>query len=369
MVRYGRLQPERREFTKKEKAEHRRLKKAFEESEQTLNAYYDNEDEPEDDARREQLEEAAAQAEHAVDEFEARLEAWSDEQKARAGAFVILNHLGVPAIERGLVRPQEKGAVKRDAVAGAEEIEVREKVKPLHSETLCNRLTAHRTAAVQAELLKRPTVALALLMHKLIPEVFSDQYQPWGRQAAVEIRGTSSHSKMLRLADDMELSPAWQAIDAERQKWASTLPRRYRDLLPWLLSQPDDVMASLFAFCVAATVDGVSASDSEHPINTIGDVLDLDMRQYWKPTRESYLNHVSKQRIIDVVAQAISPEAAAPLAAMKKAEAAEAAEMRLADSGWLPEVLTNRAAPEPLDDEEDDGNDAEQAVEGSGGEA
>ncbi len=50
--------------------------------------------------------------------------------------------------------------------------------------------------------------------------------------------------------------------------------------------------------------------------------------------------------MVDVVAAAVSPEAAADLQAMKKGDAAAAAELRMADSGWLPEVLTNRETPE-----------------------
>ncbi len=132
------------------------------------------------------------------------------------------------------------------------------------------------------------------------------------------------------------------------------LPQRYRDLLPWLLSQSEDVMANLFAFCVAATVDGVSEVDRPHNVNTISDVLDLDMGQYWQPTRASYLQHVPKQRIVDVVAQAVSPQAANPLGAMKKGDAAAAAELMLAETKWLPEVLTNRAQPPRHDDDGDE---------------
>ncbi|MBC8837997.1 chromosome partitioning protein ParB, partial [Escherichia coli] len=75
----------------------------------------------------------------------------------------------------------------------------------------------------------------------------------------------------------------------------------------------EDVLANLFAFCVAANVNGLSRWDSPHDVNTLADTLELDMAAYWKPTRASYLNHVSKQRIIDVVTQAVSAEAAAPL--------------------------------------------------------
>jgi ParB family chromosome partitioning protein len=102
---------------------------------------------------------------------------------------------------------------------------------------------------------------------------------------------------------------------------------------------------------------------------------------YWKPTRASYFDHVSKARMVDVVAAAVSPEAAANLQGMKKGDAAAAAELRMADSGWLPEVLTNRETPErrsygdiSADDDaddadegdgEDDGNEAAAAKEES----
>ncbi|KGX18364.1 ParB/RepB/Spo0J family partition protein [Burkholderia pseudomallei] len=354
LARYGRLQPERRDFTKKEKAEYRKLEKARDEAQAALRAYYDGLDDDSgeaDDEQAEQLEDAEARAEQAVKEYAARVVTWTDEQKARAGAFVILDYRGTPQIERGFVRPTEKAAVKQERVAGAEAITVKE--KPLHSEALCNRLTAHRTAAVQAELIKQPTVALALMMQRLIPVVFEDQYEQWHQPSALDMRATCAHSKLVRAADDLADNPAWLALNDERQKWAALLPRRYRDLLPWLLSQSADVMAELFAFCVAATVDGVSGTDREHAINTVADVLQLDMTRYWKPTRASYLDHVPKQRIVEIVAQAVSPEAANPLGSMKKADAAAAAELRLADTAWLPEVLTNRAVPACLDDDEE----------------
>jgi len=46
-----------------------------------------------------------------------------------------------------------------------------------------------------------------------------------------------------------------------------------------------------------------------------------------------------------VVAQALSPEAAASLEKLKKDAAAETAERLLADARWLPEVLVSRETP------------------------
>jgi hypothetical protein len=76
--------------------------------------------------------------------------------------------------------------------------------------------------------------------------------------------------------------------------------------LPWLLKQDTDVIACLFAFCVAATLDSVSATESAHPINALANVMQIDMAYYWKPTPQSYLNRVSKARIINVVTEAVT---------------------------------------------------------------
>jgi ParB family chromosome partitioning protein len=248
----------------------------------------------------------------------------------------------------------ERGYVKRGTTASAaregDGQDAPKKVKPVHSDKLCRRLTAHRTAAVQVELAAKPTIALAVLMQRLIPTVFSNLYY-YGEETGVHVSATCSHEKLLREADDMEASAAWQEIDAERSKWAAMLPKQRSNLLPWLIEQSDDVMANLFAFCVAATLDSVTGTDAAHPVNALADLLDVDMTKYWTPTQGSYLNHVSKARIAEVVSTAVSPEAAAPLAAMKKGDAAATAELRLAGTGWLPEVLTNRDASDVVDNE------------------
>jgi ParB family chromosome partitioning protein len=357
MARFGRLPSASREYTKKEKTELRALKKASEQAAVELNAYYDAEDEAEDDARRDALETAADAASQALDDFAERIEIWSDDQKARAGAFVTLDHDGKAVIERGLVKPEDRASVNRKGVTGADELPAPAE-KPLHGKDLSKRLTAHRTAAVQIELARNPVAALAVLMHRLIPVVFDDRYVCVYDQHAADVRATCSHNRLLQAADDMEASAAWKEISAEREKWAALLPKRFSDVLPWLIAQSEDVLSNLFAFCVAATVNGVSESDGAHPVNVLMNLLNVDMTQYWTPTRTSYLNHVSKARIVDVVAQALSPEAAAPLEKLRKDAAAETAERLLADARWLPEVLVRRETPVVWDDDEDEEDEA-----------
>nr|WP_220497590.1 ParB/RepB/Spo0J family partition protein [Burkholderia contaminans] len=360
LARYGRLRPETRDFTRKEKAEFRKLEKARDDARQAFFAHQDSDAAEDDDAKGEALEEVAQEAEAALAELAERRNAWTDEQKARAGAYIWIDYSGTLQIERGLVKPSEKAAVKESGVVGTEQI-TPEKAKPLHGETLCERLTAHRTAAVQVELMKRPTVALAYQMFAMVPRVFAEHYEA-GAMDALDAQFTPTHERLLRAADDMADSPAWLFIDGERQKWRAVLPCKVRDLLPWLLSCSEDMLANLFAFCVASTVNGLSRWDRPHDVNTLADTLGLDMAAYWKPTRASYLNHVSKQRIIDVVTQAVSADAAAQLVGMKKGEAAAAAELRLAESGWLPEVLANRQTDTVWEDDEPDADEADPEV-------
>jgi ParB family chromosome partitioning protein len=196
-------------------------------------------------------------------------------------------------------------------------------------------------------------------MSRMIPVVFEDVYAREFAEYAIRIEAHTSRDRFLTDADDMADSIAWKEIEGERGKWARMLPERTAELLPWLLEQDADITSNLFAFCVAATLDGTSAVDRAHPINELADLLHVDLSYYWKPTRVSYFDYVSKARMVDVVA-------AANLQGMKKGDAAAAAELRMADSGWLPEVLTTRETPERrsygdinVDDDSDDADEGD----------
>ena len=64
--------------------------------------------------------------------------------------------------------------------------------------------------------------------------------------------------------------------------------------------------------------------------------LNLDMADWWEPTPENYLSHVSKDRIIEVVGEAVSSQMAQTLTKMKKGELVESANAKLTGLRWLP---------------------------------
>lgn len=370
IMRYDRIQSHTRKPNKAEKAELAELKAKRGAAQADLDAYYDG-DGPENEALCERLEAAATAATYALDQYTERFESFDADDMKKAGAIVYVNEDGLVCIERGLVRrteaPRQVG--NEPHILNATAAGKQPKVKPLHGEKLCKRLTAHRTAAVQIELAKHPTVALAALMHRMIPVVFEEMYERAYLGHALTISFRTTRDAVLANADDMADSVAWKALEGEREKWARLLPKRPDELLAWLLLQDEDTISGLFAFCVAATVDGISPADRPHPVNELANVMNVDLTRYWKPTRAAYFEHVSKERIAAVVGDSVSPQAATELRSLKKGDAAAAAELRMTETGWLPEVLRNREVPKQVtyghweDNGDEDTDDADAGLE------
>ncbi|WP_321969212.1 ParB/RepB/Spo0J family partition protein [Paraburkholderia tropica] len=371
LIQFDRIASTSRKPTKEEKAELAALVAVRDEAKAALDAYYADQDSEEDEALWERLDNALTDATAAVDAYGERFETFEADDMKRAGAFVAIDEDGRVQVTRGLCRPED-GEANADRVAhlahAPRNRDLRPRAKPLHGEKLCKRLTAHRTAAVQIELAQQPGVALAVLMYRMIPVVFDDLYGQSYIDHAVRIEVHTSRDALVSNADDMGESTAWKALEEQRAKWARMLPKRTDELLGWLLQQQEDVMSNLFAFCVAATVDGISPVDRPHAINEVANTMEVDLTRYWKPTRAGYFEHVSKDRIMSVVGVAGVSQSAGDLRGMKKGDAAAAAELRMTDSGWLPEVLRNREVPKHVtyghwdgDDDDAENTDAENA--------
>ena len=78
--------------------------------------------------------------------------------------------------------------------------------------------------------------------------------------------------------------------------------------------------------------------------------LDFDMAAHFTPTAANYLAHVAKPLILAALTEAgkVNDEAdRAALLAMKKGTLAAEAEMRLAGTGWVPELIRTPKAKAP----------------------
>ena len=139
-----------------------------------------------------------------------------------------------------------------------------------------------------------------------------------------------------RLAESI----AAQQLNADAQRWEEVIPSEPEERLTWLLAQPQESVLELIAFCTAMSVDLVQRRGSANThANTVATALRLDMADWWSVDQDNFLRSVSKAKIAEVVSEARGAEAAAPMAALKKAEACAQAAALLAGTRWLPKPM------------------------------
>lgn len=81
------------------------------------------------------------------------------------------------------------------------------------------------------------------------------------------------------------------------------------------------------------------SGESEVRAAALAQDVALDMTAYWQPTAASYFGRVSKEPIVQVMRDGVSPQAGDNIVRMKKQEMTDAAEAALAGKGWLPALL------------------------------
>jgi len=293
-----------------------------------------------------------------LDIIEQSLLVFAPEVLAIAGAIVAVDHAGEITIHRGLLRESEAKALRAQErqgmqAGGDSEGEVLQPTTPNISEKLARRLSAHRTAALQAEVARHPQVALVAVVHRLALRVVVDGYR--SDDSPINI-SASPQDGLDTFAPDVAQSPALIGLREVRQAWAARLPSDPDALFAELLAFPQPELLSLLAVCVATTVGAVTPREDTLPASALAQAVGLDMHPWWTPTAEGYFAHVSKAKAIEAV-QVFAPEHAARLAKLKKNDLASEAERLAVGTGWLPVMLraaVQEAPAETLPDAETD---------------
>lgn len=247
--------------------------------------------------------------------------------KGRAGVVLGVDYDGSLKIRSGLLLAGAKASEAGDAVNSSAQATPK---RPAHSEKLVRRLTAQRTAVLQAGLLERPDIALIALVAQLSSDFV------YKRQGAVQIRA-NVESLSMHAGDAIKEFAAYQKVAELARAWEARL-QEVDDIFAWLLEQPQQTVWELLAFCVARSLNTVQHQDDEphHGFLSLARALDLKMADWWRPTAENYLAHVSKAKVIDTVVEALGAEASVNLLDLKRdALVAQAAE-KLAGSTWVP---------------------------------
>jgi ParB family chromosome partitioning protein len=295
------------------------------------------------------------------DDIEARrraihdgLKVWRAAVKGRAGVIVTINREGDATMIRGLLREADRKALdvaqrKDDRRTGdTERGEAQsESAVPApttngFSEALTRRLCAHRTAALQATLTGNVQVALASLAHALMRRSFVDDYG--ADRPAMQITATASAHALLSVADDLKGSRAFQAVEDAKARWRERLPEARSEWFGWLVGLPQGDLLELLGLCAALTVNALPSVNAAHDSAAIAQAVGLDMADWWEPTADGFLNHVSKAQIVQALKEAGPDLVRDGVESMKKDVLVNTAAGRLRGTRWLPALLRRPAS-------------------------
>ena len=289
-------------------------------------------DDPEVDNCREAVKKLEDQIEKLEDERE---QFWSPEKLAIAGAVVYIGEKGI-AVERGLVKPEQKSAAKKlQAAADGEDGDAgkaAKKAKPEFRPGLIQELTAQRSAAMTAALMVRPKEAHLALYFSLIEQVF---YDARSSESALQI---GVHQKFF---DDVKGYKAVSEIEAQHKALMKKLPTKAK-LWDWVLKADTKKLAEIVAFCVAVSLDATQTRN-DNPKDkrfasaaNIAETVKFDMKKYYTPKAKDYFSRVSREQVCAALKDV---DATMPSGTVKKADLDKYAEQQVAGKGWLPKPL------------------------------
>lgn len=312
---------------------------------EAVDAALDADDEDKADALQEEGEHLGEQ----LQALEDGLQDYGEAVKAAAAAIVTIDRIGEAVIHRGLLREAEAKALRTlerlrqgfgsEGEAGNDDTgeETDDAPKPAAmSDRLAQRLSAHRTAALQIEVARHPQVALAALVHGMVQTFLRGSH--YGHDLPLGVKLTQQ-DRLEGMAPDWPKSSAAVALRELQQVAGEALPEDSTELFAALLAKPQDELVRLLAVCVASTVDVVTPRATQHqPGAELAQAVGLDMAAWWQPTADGYFQHVPKAAILEAVGE-FAPEHVTRLAKLKKGDIASEAE-RLADgTGWMPTIF------------------------------
>ena len=321
--RFKRVYPERAPLSEADQAELERLTQEYDELAEC------------DDADQERLDEI----EQRIDALNNSSESWPAETLAIAGAIVTLGYDGEVRIERGLVHKEDAHKLSQDSAGTAGgSTDHADQINQL-SPRLIEDLTAQQSAAIGAELMGKPRIALATVVHALALDVFYAGYDA-GSCLKLHIGSANLRGSIA----DADACKALAAIDQERERFCERLPGDPVHLWAWLLDRAQDELLDLLAFVAATSVDAMQrkldrpGSSRLAHANALSRSLELDMAQWFKPTSGNYFSRITRPQILADIDEAVGAHAPA-LEKLKKSELAIRAEQLVSGTSWLPQPL------------------------------
>ncbi len=254
---FQRAPRERREPTKREAQRIEKLQARMQAIGEAVDAAMEEDDEDKAEALQEEGERVGEQ----LQALEDGLLHYSPSVKEAAGAIVTVERNGEAVIHRGLLREAEAKALRTleklrqgfDSAKAEAEDEggegTDEASKAAISDRLAQRLSAHRTAALQIEMARHPQVALAALVLGMVQTVLQSRH--YGHDLPLGVR-LAVQDRLEGMAPDWPESPAAVALRELQQAWGGKLPEDCAELFAALLAMDQGELVKLLAVCVAS---------------------------------------------------------------------------------------------------------------------
>lgn len=304
-----------------------------------LDDQYDNLTEQEI-ARLDALQDQHSDLDDQVDEFEASKRVFDPEAMKHAGVLIRYDQ-GSLRIERGLVRTADRVAIAEvlgdtQRVIGGRETESAGRKADAFSDALRRSLLGHRNLAAQVTTAANVKVAKVLFVSQLVASLRVE----YGT-VPCDFSITSGYGSRTNCPiSDASGKQAEEQFRDLGQQLIAELPAGCDAVWDALMNTSDQQLDVMLAYSIARSVS--LAEESRGLTPKLVEALGLDMADHFTPTAENFLGRIPKDLVVEALeeAQVINvDEERESLLAMKKSALAKEAEIRLAGSGWIPEML------------------------------
>lgn len=249
---------------------------------------------------------------------------------ARAGALVYLGNQGIQ-IEAPKLQPGHKPGNVSQATAGDSTTPAQKPAKKAElSDTMRTTLSAHRSEAARAQIWRDPSLALALLLQRLLAS-YAGSHDNTG------VNITLGRPQEATKVADIHKSLRDQLAEADKLL-KDTI--KQKPTLETILAMDSATIGKLFAALVTVSFSGITANPHGHAgVAAIHALTQFDMSTNWTPATDDFLGRIPSALVIEAVTEAKGKAAAQPLSDLNKAgRTAEAAKL-LGGTGWLPKPL------------------------------
>jgi ParB family transcriptional regulator, chromosome partitioning protein len=303
-------------------------------------------------------EEAVATAEAALEAIERECQdirnrppVLAPELKSEAGMILTLSRDGTPVLQPAFYgeRPGAEGA-EEDASEIVSGETADGKRRSTLSKRLVDELAMQRRDVLALHVASDPSLALDLLVFTLADTDTLD----WRSHSATTIRGSAPVGPIASFeAKDAPASAALAELKSgldEGWRAGEDVSARF-DLFRGL---SDEARAGWLGFVVARTLEASLNMTGERRIafqDHLGHLIGIDMAQWWRPTAANYFDRVSKQVILDALADVGGTELSSRFSSVKKGDLATSAERVFAGTyitdaevreralAWVPDVM------------------------------